>query len=83
MPKKTAQEMMEYGTHITAIELSLEKDADPNVVKAEIQNIIGGKYTIKTKYEQNELMYKVNQSEKWFTFSMLVFVLILSTSWLR
>lgn len=76
--KETAQEMMEYGSHITAIEIKLKKDIDPEKMKSEIKNLIGDGFTIKTKYEQNELMYQVNQSEKWFAFSMLVFVLVLA-----
>lgn len=78
VPKKTAQSLMEYDNHITAVELGLEEGTDPVQVKNDIENLLGPDFEVKTKYEQNELMYKVNQSEKWFTFAMLVFVLILA-----
>ena len=78
MKKELAQQMMEYGTHITAIEISLSENADPVQIKSEITELLGSGFEVKTKYEQNELMYQVNQSEKWFAFSMLVFVLVLA-----
>jgi len=76
--KETAQSLMEYGTHISAVEINLHPDSDPTVVKEKIKNIVGNDFTVKTKVEQNALMYQVNQSEKWFAFSMLVFVLVLA-----
>jgi lipoprotein-releasing system permease protein len=76
--KETAQELMEYGSHISSVELSLKEGSDSETAKDEIQKILGNKYLVKTKAEQNALMYQVNQSEKWFAFSMLVFVLILA-----
>jgi lipoprotein-releasing system permease protein len=76
--KELAQQMMEYGTHITAIEISLSENADPVQIKNTITELLGSGFQVKTKYEQNELMYQVNQSEKWFAFSMLVFVLVLA-----
>lgn len=76
--KETAQQLMEYGTHITAVEVNLKSGADPDEWKQKVEEIVGDKFKVKTKAEQNELMYQVNQSEKWFAFSMLVFVLILA-----
>lgn len=78
MPKKTVQNLLEYGTHISSIEINIDKNADPIQIKKEIEKLLGNKFKIKTKLEQNELMYKVNQSEKWFAFLMLVFVLALA-----
>lgn len=78
LPKKTAQNLLEYGTQITSVELNIDANADPILIKEEIQNILGSKYKVKTKIEQNELMYQVNQSEKWFAFLILVFVLALA-----
>lgn len=76
--KEFAQELMEYGSHITAVEANLKSGSDPETVKAEIQELVGNKFTVKTKAEQNALMYQVNQSEKWFAFTMLLFVLVLA-----
>lgn len=78
LPKKTAQNLLEYGSHITSIEINIDPKVDPMQVKNEIQEILGSNYKVKTKIEQNELMYQVNQSEKWFAFLILVFVLALA-----
>ncbi len=78
LPKKTAQNLLEYGSHITSIEINIDPNTDPIQVKEEIQSLLGNQFKVKTKIEQNELMYKVNQSEKWFAFLILVFVLALA-----
>ena len=40
---------------------------------------VGAKCDVKTRYEQNELIFKTNQTEKWMVFLILGFILILYT----
>ncbi len=74
-----AKNLFEYGNAITALEISLSDKADANIVKKEIIKQIGEKYLVKTRYEQNELIFKTNETEKWMVFLILGFILILST----
>ena len=38
-----------------------------------------GSYEIKTRYEQNEVLFKTINSEKWWTFLILAFILVIAT----
>lgn len=77
--KEIASTLLEYKNDISAVEIALEENADPNKIREEIQKITGEKYEVKTRFQQNELLYSVSQSEKWFTFAMLSFILLLTS----
>lgn len=74
-----AKNLLEYKNTISAIEIGLSENADANNVKKQIEKITGDNFSIKTRYEQNELIFKTNQTEKWMVFLILGFILILST----
>ena len=38
---------------------------------------VGGLFDIKTRYEQNEVLFKTINSEKWWTFLILAFILVI------
>jgi ABC-type lipoprotein release transport system permease subunit len=74
-----ARELLDYKTEVSAIELKLAKDADREQAKEEIAQIVGEKYDVKDREEQNAVMYKTLRSEKLWTFIILVFILIIAT----
>jgi len=74
-----ARELLDYPGKISAIELGLEQNADMETLKKQIKEIIGAQFTVKNKYEQNELLFKTMKSEKLWVFIVLVFILIVAT----
>ncbi len=74
-----ARNLLEYKNTITAIEIGLTEESDVNTIKDQIAQLVGDKFNVKTRYEQNELIFKTNQTEKWMVFLILGFILILST----
>lgn len=73
------QGLLEYPGGSSAIEIHLTSTADIPAVKANIATIMGDKWQIKTREELNELVFKVFKSERWFTFAMLAFVMLISS----
>lgn len=71
-------EMLEYEGEISAIEIGLKPGTDENLAKSKIQELMGSSFEVKTRYEQKELIYKTNQTEKLFVFIIMIFVLILA-----
>ncbi|HRP60178.1 MAG TPA: FtsX-like permease family protein, partial [Vicingus sp.] len=57
----------------------LKNDANWKKVKAELSNILGKNFVVKTRYELNELVYKTNETEKWITFLILSFILVIAS----
>jgi lipoprotein-releasing system permease protein len=76
----SAQSLLEYDVNTaSALEISLEKDADAAAVKREVQKILGPAFKVQNKFEQNDVLFKTLQTEKLWTFIILAFVLIIAT----
>lgn len=78
VPLKFAEQLLQYKNKITAIEIGTKKGIDLHLLKNEIQQILGSSYTVKTRYQINELIYKTNKTEKWVTFLILTFILVIA-----
>lgn len=79
VPIAFMRQLLYYDDEVTAIEIGLEEGFSANRIKAEIQKILGDEFTVKNRFEQQALLYKVMQSEKWAIFLILTFILIIAT----
>jgi len=73
-----ARELFDYGEKATSIELNLKKGAGTNRAKAELQRILGDNYLIQDRQEQHEEVYRMLKIEKWITFLILSFILLIA-----
>ena len=78
-PYAFVEKLIQKKNAATAIELALNEGVDPVVVKQKLQSLLGAQYSVKTRYELNEVLFKTNNSEKWATFLILTFILIIAT----
>jgi len=74
-----ARELLEYKDEITALEIGLDAETDHDLIKTAIQEIIGEDFYVKDRYEQEELLYKIMNAEKWIIFLILAFILMIAT----
>jgi lipoprotein-releasing system permease protein len=75
-----ARDLFEYEkTKVTAIELKLASGADKESVQSQIKNILGEKYQVKNRYEQQESFFKIMLIEKWITYLILCFILLIAS----
>ncbi|MEN8224360.1 MAG: FtsX-like permease family protein [Bacteroidota bacterium] len=74
-----ARDLMEYKNEVTAVELGLEKGADVDKIKSTVQKITGDAFSVKDRYQQEELLYKIMNSEKWIIFLIMAFILMIAT----
>ena len=79
VPFQLAKEILNYQSDVSAIELQYKENADIDKKKDEIQTILGTDFSVKTAYEQNELIYKTSKSEKWMVIVLLGFIFFLGT----
>lgn len=79
VPFQIAKEMLDYNSDISAVELQYKDDVDIEVKQEELQALLGDNFTVKTAYEQNELIYKTSKSEKWMVIVLLGFIFFLGT----
>jgi lipoprotein-releasing system permease protein len=74
-----ARILFDYTNEVTSLELGIKKSADKEKVQQEIEKVLGDKYEVKNREQQNALLYKTIKSEKLWTFIILVFILIIAT----
>ena len=74
-----ARDLLDYTNELSAIEIGLKKEANLELVKKQIERLVGEDFQVKTKFEKNELLFKTNAAEKWMVFMILLFIFILST----
>jgi ABC-type lipoprotein release transport system permease subunit len=73
-----AQDLLEYDDEISSIEISAKKDADLEQLADELTHFFGDDFNVKSRLEFNQLLYKTNKTEKWVTFLILVFILMIA-----
>ncbi|MGV6860583.1 MAG: ABC transporter permease [Putridiphycobacter sp.] len=78
-PLEFAKNALGYTDEISAIEIDYDKTTDLDQKKNEVQALMGDDFEVKTAYEQNELLFKTSQSEKWLTIVLLGFIFFLGT----
>ncbi len=76
LPLSAARRLLEYDMEATAIEVST---ADPDGMKATLQAALGPDYLVKTRLEQQEQSYRMISIEKWISFLLLAFILIIAS----
>ena len=77
---KLARELFEYEkTKVSSVELKLVNGADHEKVQQDIKSLLGDRYQVKNRYEQQESFFKIMKIEKWFTYLILCFILLIAS----
>lgn len=79
VPIDLARSLFEMEGRLSSLELKLAEGADVETVKAKIQQILGPQFVVKDRYEQHEFLYRVMKSEKWSSFLILSFILVIAS----
>jgi lipoprotein-releasing system permease protein len=59
-------------------EFSIFPGTDPDAIKEHMQQVLGKKYLIQTRYEQNRSLYAVMRAEKWVIYLILSLILVVA-----
>ena len=79
VPIDFAKEILEYNKEVTALEIKIKSGEDVEKVQKRIKNILGSEFSVKNRYQQQEIFYKIMTSEKWAIFFILTFILIVAS----
>lgn len=78
VPLDFFQHLTDNESKASQVEIRLkDKSQTANVIQI-LQQKLGKDFTIKSRYEQNEVLYKILKSEKWITFAILVLIMIIA-----
>lgn len=74
-----AKQLFDYTNEVTSIEVSCDKNIGIENVQEDLKSMLGPGFSVKNRYEQNEVLFKTLQTEKLLTFLILAFILIVAT----
>ncbi|WP_442794377.1 FtsX-like permease family protein [Pelobium manganitolerans] len=75
----TARELLGEPEKVSAVEVYLKPNADAQVLAKNLQQKFGKDFLVKDRIQQNALLYKILNSEKWAVYLILTFVLVIAT----
>jgi len=70
--------LLDYEKEVSALELKLAPGTDITAMKKKIAQLIGADFRVLDRYEQQEVSFRMMQIEKWVTFLILCFILMLA-----
>lgn len=80
VPLEFARYLYGYQSdRVTSLELKLAPGVSAERVEGEIERLLGDAYLVQNQYEQQEDFYRIMQVEKWITFLILAFILLIAT----
>ncbi len=78
VPIGFARKILNYGNSVSAIEIGLHPDANVEKIQSKVREIVGEHYDVKTRYEQNAIIFETTKTEKWITFMILSLILLIA-----
>lgn len=78
VPLELTCRLYDYTTEVTAVELKLTENADESEVKSYIAEKLGSQYKVLDRYEQQEEFFNMLHIEKWVTYLILSFILLIA-----
>jgi lipoprotein-releasing system permease protein len=79
IPLSMARELLELGGKVTSVELGLKPGTDINKFQRELKKMLGDGFKVQNRYQQHESYYKVTKSERFFTYLILCFILVIAS----
>jgi lipoprotein-releasing system permease protein len=80
VPLEFARQLFEYTRgEANMLEIKLKPGANSAKIQQQISNLLGDRYLVLDRYQQNEVFYKTMKAEKWAIFLILIFILIVAS----
>ncbi|MCM1519171.1 MAG: FtsX-like permease family protein [Lachnoclostridium sp.] len=79
IPIEDARRLFEYTSEASSIDIAMAEDANPKGVLSDISLALGNNYIVADRFQQQETAFRMITIEKWVTFLMLTFILIMAS----
>lgn len=79
IPLQLARELLEMDGTVSSVDLGLAEGVDVKKFQKKLQHLLGDDYLVQNRYQQHESYYRVAQSERFFIFLTLSFILIIAS----
>lgn len=78
VPLRFARELTGEKENLTSVDIYLKDEAKMLKIQKNIQQTIGDDYVVKNRFQLNELLYKVLNTERWAVYLVMTFILIVA-----
>ena len=75
----TARDLFQYDSEATAIEVKAEPGTNLSRLSKEISGRLGPSAVVKDRYRQQDVNFRMVEIEKWVTFLLLIFILVIAS----
>ncbi len=79
IPLTDARRIFEYTTEATSIDIALSPEANIDKTADAIRQALGSGFRVADRMEQQEASFRMIRIEKWVTFLMLTFILVMAS----
>ncbi len=79
VPIELTRDIFDYTTEATRVELKLTPGANADAVMQQLTAALGPAYTVQNRLMQEATAYRLVNVEKWVTFLLLAFIMIIAT----
>lgn len=78
IPISLARELFRYDNEVSSLDIKLLPGASVKKVKSEMEKILGNDFLVENRFEQQIESFRMLQIEKWVTFLILAFILLIA-----
>ncbi len=73
------RQLLELGKEeMSALEVGASPGTSEMALKQRLEKVLGGQFKVQTRYEQNQALYAIMQTEKWAVYVILSFILVIA-----
>ncbi|MDE6066699.1 MAG: ABC transporter permease [Duncaniella sp.] len=79
IPLASARTLFDYSTEVTSLDIAVTPGTDPADIVTAIERQLGDGYIVADRLRQQDASFRMIRIEKWITFLMLLFVLVMAS----
>ena len=76
---QTARDLFQYDTQATSIQIKATPGTDPTELASSLRASLDDDFVIKDRLQQQEVNFRMVEIEKWITFILLSFILVIAS----
>jgi ABC-type lipoprotein release transport system permease subunit len=76
-PIEFLQNLLDRESHVSSIEIKLKPETDSDRSRNTVADIAGTDLQVKTRYQQNEALYRMMKSEKLIVYAILILIVVI------
>lgn len=78
VPLRFAAKVFRKKGYYSSLEVQADSSVSTNALRREVAGIMGDRFKVEDKYQQNEVLYKILNSERWSVYLILSFVALIA-----